>query len=388
MWELDGWDGLAANFEHEFSHATLQDPSLAAWWAQAAEFRRRRLRPHPRARAVDPTRSTSADRGGRARRGVRPRARRTSRPAPPATTSTPSTTWVATRRSSRSGSTLIGAFRTAMWRRHRVHRDLGDPRLVDLGGVRGRRSTTTGSRRGAIAQRTLDVDCHRARLMVEAPLEPAAARPPTRRVGDRRRQLRREDRSGARTAHLTSASGRCQDPAVPGALDGRARARPVVGDRRPARRAAARRAGRRRDQGRAARRRPVPRATAATRCGTGRAARSRVDLKHPDGRRRVPQARGRRRRGRRDVPARRDRPARHRLRRAARAQPAARLLLVPRVSRGPPARADGPATTRSCRRAAASSGSSRAGGSARSSCTCRCRAWARCSSCRPASSPR
>lgn len=40
MWELDGWDGLATNFEHEFSHATLQDPSLAAWWAQAAEFRR------------------------------------------------------------------------------------------------------------------------------------------------------------------------------------------------------------------------------------------------------------------------------------------------------------------------------------------------------------
>jgi hypothetical protein len=40
MWELDGWDGLAANFAHEFSHATLQDPSLAKWWAQAAKFRR------------------------------------------------------------------------------------------------------------------------------------------------------------------------------------------------------------------------------------------------------------------------------------------------------------------------------------------------------------
>jgi hypothetical protein len=40
MWELDGWDGLAANFAHEFSHASLQDPSLAAWWAQAAKFRR------------------------------------------------------------------------------------------------------------------------------------------------------------------------------------------------------------------------------------------------------------------------------------------------------------------------------------------------------------
>ena len=104
--------------------------------------------------------------------------------------------------------------------------------------------------------------------------------------------------------------------------------------------------------------------------------------------RRVPQARGRRRRARRDVPARRHRPARHRLRRAARAQPAARLLLVPGVPRRPPPRAAARATTRSCRRAAGSSGSSRAGASARSSCTCRCRAWARCSSCRPASSPR
>ena len=40
MWELDGWDGLAANFAHEFSHASLQDPSLAEWWARAAKFRR------------------------------------------------------------------------------------------------------------------------------------------------------------------------------------------------------------------------------------------------------------------------------------------------------------------------------------------------------------
>jgi hypothetical protein len=40
VWELDGWDGLVANFRHEFSHASLQDPSLAEWWAQAATFRR------------------------------------------------------------------------------------------------------------------------------------------------------------------------------------------------------------------------------------------------------------------------------------------------------------------------------------------------------------
>jgi hypothetical protein len=40
MWELTGWDGLAANFEHELSHPTQQDPALAEWWAQAAQLRR------------------------------------------------------------------------------------------------------------------------------------------------------------------------------------------------------------------------------------------------------------------------------------------------------------------------------------------------------------
>jgi hypothetical protein len=40
LWELDGWEGLAANFEHELSPASLQDDSLAAWWAVAAEMRR------------------------------------------------------------------------------------------------------------------------------------------------------------------------------------------------------------------------------------------------------------------------------------------------------------------------------------------------------------
>ena len=40
MWELDGWDGLVGNFEHELGHATLQDPSLAEWWKVAAGLRR------------------------------------------------------------------------------------------------------------------------------------------------------------------------------------------------------------------------------------------------------------------------------------------------------------------------------------------------------------
>jgi hypothetical protein len=40
LWEHDGWDGLAANFSHELSHDSLQDPSLAEWWAAAATLRR------------------------------------------------------------------------------------------------------------------------------------------------------------------------------------------------------------------------------------------------------------------------------------------------------------------------------------------------------------
>src|SRR5688572_7854483 len=40
MWELDGWDGLAANFAHETAGGRDQDPSLAEWWAVAASLRR------------------------------------------------------------------------------------------------------------------------------------------------------------------------------------------------------------------------------------------------------------------------------------------------------------------------------------------------------------
>lgn len=40
MWELEGWDGLAANFAHELASPALQDPALAEWWAAAAELRR------------------------------------------------------------------------------------------------------------------------------------------------------------------------------------------------------------------------------------------------------------------------------------------------------------------------------------------------------------
>ncbi len=40
MWELDGWDGLVRNFEHELGGGRDQDPSLAEWWSVAASLRR------------------------------------------------------------------------------------------------------------------------------------------------------------------------------------------------------------------------------------------------------------------------------------------------------------------------------------------------------------
>jgi len=40
MWELDGWDGLAANLAHETAGGRDQDASLAEWWSVAASMRR------------------------------------------------------------------------------------------------------------------------------------------------------------------------------------------------------------------------------------------------------------------------------------------------------------------------------------------------------------
>ena len=40
LWEITGWDGLAADFEHELVGTGAQDPSLVEWWAAAASLRR------------------------------------------------------------------------------------------------------------------------------------------------------------------------------------------------------------------------------------------------------------------------------------------------------------------------------------------------------------
>ncbi|MGH9113849.1 MAG: NIPSNAP family containing protein [Acidimicrobiales bacterium] len=57
MWELDGWDGLTGNLRHELSHGSLQDPSLAEWWALAASLRRggvdRIVVPEPWTRSIE-----------------------------------------------------------------------------------------------------------------------------------------------------------------------------------------------------------------------------------------------------------------------------------------------------------------------------------------------
>jgi hypothetical protein len=40
LWEFTGgWEGVAANFRHEFSRPQHQDPSLETWWSDAASLR-------------------------------------------------------------------------------------------------------------------------------------------------------------------------------------------------------------------------------------------------------------------------------------------------------------------------------------------------------------
>lgn len=57
MWELDGWDGLAAGFGLETAGRGAYDPKLEKWWAHAAEFRRggvdRILLPAPWNRTIE-----------------------------------------------------------------------------------------------------------------------------------------------------------------------------------------------------------------------------------------------------------------------------------------------------------------------------------------------
>ena len=70
LWELDGWDGLVGNFEHEFAGGRDQDPSLAEWWAVAADLRRGGLD-----RIVVPAAWSPIDRGADRRRRARRRVR-------------------------------------------------------------------------------------------------------------------------------------------------------------------------------------------------------------------------------------------------------------------------------------------------------------------------
>jgi hypothetical protein len=56
IWEMDGWDGLAAGFALETRGRGAYDPKLERWWARAADFRRggvdRILEPAPWTRPI------------------------------------------------------------------------------------------------------------------------------------------------------------------------------------------------------------------------------------------------------------------------------------------------------------------------------------------------
>jgi hypothetical protein len=41
LWEEDGFDGLSRSLDRECNNPSVQDPKLAKWWAEAANYRRR-----------------------------------------------------------------------------------------------------------------------------------------------------------------------------------------------------------------------------------------------------------------------------------------------------------------------------------------------------------
>ena len=148
LWELNGWKGLAANFEHELVGGGAQDPSFAEWWAAAAELRRggtdRIVAPERWSPTIDELTKAGVKGEVYAHEMVRTPGRRRAR---------------VPRRAGRDRSARDRGTRPALCRRvpgrdgdrQRSDRDLGAARPQHLGCVR----TGVGSRRaGAMAAST------------------------------------------------------------------------------------------------------------------------------------------------------------------------------------------------------------------------------------------
>ena len=170
MWELDGWDGLAANFAHETAGGRDQDPSLAEWWAAAASLRRggvdRIVVPTPWTRSVERAHAPTACAArctptswSRVPPGHERRAARRGRARGP-------------RRGAGAGRRAGRRLRGGDGRRLRGAAALGHPRLVDVGRLRAglgarRRAGAAGARRSSASARRW-----RRQLLVDSPLNP------------------------------------------------------------------------------------------------------------------------------------------------------------------------------------------------------------------------
>jgi len=181
MWELEGWEGLAANFEHELSHSSLQDPSLATWWAQAAEFRRggvdRILVPAPWTSPIDELVATGVRGEVYAHEIVT---------LPPGAAGDYLDALRETGRSAVEGFgfTLVGAFRTAMWNETECIVIWAIPDWSSWAAFEAHAHDDARLAEWRDAQLDLEADWIRT-LMVEAPLSPLRlGRQPE--VGDRR----------------------------------------------------------------------------------------------------------------------------------------------------------------------------------------------------------
>ncbi len=168
LWELNGWDGLVANFAHELASPSLQDPALAKWWAVAAELRRGGF-----------DRMSCPNRGARRSRSSPERACAGVVYAHEIVRVPIGTVRAFLETLADVGRARARAARAALRRRvprrddqrHRGDRDLGASVVGSVGRLRAGLGRFRSSRRGGPGSSTLNADVQRT-LLVDAPLSP------------------------------------------------------------------------------------------------------------------------------------------------------------------------------------------------------------------------
>ena len=180
LWEEDGFKGLSQSLDRECNNPSVQDPKLAKWWAEAANYRSRGvdrvLVPAPWTRTIEELCAEGVH-------GALVRAR--------AVPASPGHLRSVPRRGARGGRRALRGVRLRARRRVGNRDDerggmlpaLVDPDVRAVGRVRGRERSDAGLARWR--KRSYDLSTHQHRfLLVDSPLSPM-------RIG---RQPSRDDR--------------------------------------------------------------------------------------------------------------------------------------------------------------------------------------------------